>query len=435
MVSSRRATMVGMEAQPARPRRKYTVTEKVLAANRRNLEKARAVPKSIRCRPTERRLAACHANLEKARAARRAGTARRDGHGRGFQALDLRQAAGETFERLRASFLAAFKVASHEEERLAGAMAALFWRRWRLLECEACREAERFYRRLKQGVAAERARGRERADAQTLVAIETLLAFSGLGELRVRLAQLSRRFERLARVFLYHRSGQRPDLQLLARQSRFELNLLMQPEAALGNPFRSSGVIARALKQREETVERPLPEPAAWRPWGSGATRLQAAAMPVSLPEDFNAHCARLRAALDLPEGNPTVQAALERAAETSWQRLRRLIDQVERERAALDQILTLELNPRALAERLLEVLMGEMLLIDGARQLEEHFKEALFDALTAAEGPRPCFSVLKPRGKQWEELVAHIVLRQTLAARQAPTQDPRANVPFKSLP
>src|SRR5579875_1597633 len=197
--------------------------------------------------------------------------------------------------------------------------------RWRLLECEACREAERFYRRLKQGVAAERARGRERADAQTLVAIETLLAFSGLGELRVRLAQLSRRFERLARVFLYHRSGQRPDLQLLARQSRFELNLLMQPEAALGNPFRSSGVIARALKQREETVERPLPEPAAWRPWGSGATRLQAAAMPVSLPEDFNAHCARLRAALDLPEGNPTVQAALERAAETSWQRLRRL--------------------------------------------------------------------------------------------------------------
>jgi hypothetical protein len=37
-------------------KRNYTVSDKVLAANRRNLVKARAVPKSIRYRDTARRL-------------------------------------------------------------------------------------------------------------------------------------------------------------------------------------------------------------------------------------------------------------------------------------------------------------------------------------------------------------------------------------------
>jgi len=412
-----------METQSARPRRKYTVTEKVLVANRRNLEKARAVPKSIRYRPTERRLAACHANLEKARAARRSkrSAAKAGGWRHGFHALDLRQSAGEAFERLRATFLAAFRPANPDEERLAGAMAALFWRRWRALEWEARRGAERFYRRLERGMAAERALGRERAEGQTVVAIDALLAFSGLGELRARLGQLSRRFERLARAFLFRRTGQRPDFQLLAHETRFEPNLLAQPEAALGNPFRSSGVVKRALKQREERIEKPLPEPGAWRPWGSGATQSKPAAESVSLPEDFNAHRERLRAALDLPTDDSAVQAALDRAAEASWQRLRRLTDQVEREQAAVAEILSLKLEPRALAERLIQVLMGEMILIENARQLEDQFKQALFETLTAAEGAKPCFAILKPRGRQWEEIAAQIILRQTLAAREAP--------------
>ncbi len=51
-----------------RPRRHYTVSAKVLEANRRNLEKARAVPKEIRYRRTERRRVACRQNLLKARA-------------------------------------------------------------------------------------------------------------------------------------------------------------------------------------------------------------------------------------------------------------------------------------------------------------------------------------------------------------------------------
>ena len=50
------------------PRRRYTVSGKVLEANRRNLEKARAVPKEIRYRRTERRRVACRQNLLRARA-------------------------------------------------------------------------------------------------------------------------------------------------------------------------------------------------------------------------------------------------------------------------------------------------------------------------------------------------------------------------------
>jgi hypothetical protein len=54
-----------------RPKRKYTVTDRVLAANRRNLVCANAVDRSIRYRMTPRRRIACHRNLVCAQAARR----------------------------------------------------------------------------------------------------------------------------------------------------------------------------------------------------------------------------------------------------------------------------------------------------------------------------------------------------------------------------
>jgi hypothetical protein len=63
--------LASQSAPPAaQPRRRYTVTPRVLAANRRNLEKANAVPKEIRYRPTPKRLAACRRNLSKAQPAR-----------------------------------------------------------------------------------------------------------------------------------------------------------------------------------------------------------------------------------------------------------------------------------------------------------------------------------------------------------------------------
>jgi hypothetical protein len=46
-----------------RPKRKYTVTERVVAACRANLEHANAVPREIRFRSTEKQRRACHHNL------------------------------------------------------------------------------------------------------------------------------------------------------------------------------------------------------------------------------------------------------------------------------------------------------------------------------------------------------------------------------------
>ncbi len=56
-----------MDDAAPKPKRPYTVSEKVLAANRANLEKARAAPRELRFRRTERRAAAARANLVKAR--------------------------------------------------------------------------------------------------------------------------------------------------------------------------------------------------------------------------------------------------------------------------------------------------------------------------------------------------------------------------------
>ena len=80
-----------------RTKRKYTVTDKVLAANRLNLEKARAVDKKIRYRATPKRLEGNRASLIKARQSPNYKPYVRYG----LRAVDLRQSAlqvGETLE-------------------------------------------------------------------------------------------------------------------------------------------------------------------------------------------------------------------------------------------------------------------------------------------------------------------------------------------------
>src|SRR5437879_1212633 len=62
-----------------KPKRKYTLTAKALAANRRNLELACAVEASIRFRSTPKRLQASRENLTRALAALRAVSLTPDG--------------------------------------------------------------------------------------------------------------------------------------------------------------------------------------------------------------------------------------------------------------------------------------------------------------------------------------------------------------------
>jgi hypothetical protein len=63
----------------SKPKRKYTVSQKVLAANRLNLEKANAAAKEVRYRSAPRRRTACRQNLLKALAARTSASQPRHG--------------------------------------------------------------------------------------------------------------------------------------------------------------------------------------------------------------------------------------------------------------------------------------------------------------------------------------------------------------------
>ena len=83
--------------QGQRTKRKYTVSDKVRAANRINLGKAHSVDKKVRYRLTDKRLAANRASLRKALQARRYKRYARDW----VRAVDLRKSAlqaGETQE-------------------------------------------------------------------------------------------------------------------------------------------------------------------------------------------------------------------------------------------------------------------------------------------------------------------------------------------------
>src|SRR5437667_12806257 len=162
------------------PRRTYTVTAKVLAACRRNLEKANAVPKSLRYRPTPRRLAACHRNLEKAhatlraalqsslRAPGRAAGNRSPAYGTSFRhglycvllgrSLELAGESREDFREHIELFDRAFAPRDHEEARLVRAIAETAWRRLR-----AFRGQGRWERLAIQYRLAEAAKSRERA--------------------------------------------------------------------------------------------------------------------------------------------------------------------------------------------------------------------------------------------------------------------------------
>jgi hypothetical protein len=418
-----------------RMKRKYTVSDKVLAANRRNLEKANAVPKSIRYRATARRLASCHANLQKAQAAQPdpQHPRRRGQMGHGFRVVDLRRTAPQAGERLedldrhRALFLKTFG-GSRDQCRLARAMADIFWRRWRALGWEAECEAKQFYGRLAQDpnplpgsalrpacrqgrprayalrpIAFRRQAGR-RAELQTSRALDCLVILGGLVELDEPLGKLSRRFERLARAWLCLHTGEYPSDPNLrqARISRFDIECLKQSEAALSTPFLSSGQVARRLEQGQKPL-RPLDPPEQWRPWGSGARGRDCNLSPVTcdlaleLPADFEAHRQRLEAAFGgSAELSSNSAAFLERAAQLSWQRLKLIAEQLEKEKKAVAQLFKAKLDPAALLARLVALLAKGGALLQKAHALKRKLQQALHEWLTQQE-PEESFEALRP--------------------------------------
>src|SRR6516225_7488486 len=138
--------------QGQRTKRKYTVSDKVRAANRLNLEKARAVGKEILYRPTEKRRKACRANLLIARQSPNHLPNVRHG----LRAVHLRESApqvGERQEEYDRHMELVEGVLPAEQRRERNGVQGLgqaLWRRRRLFGSQAHRETLGFYLELEK---------------------------------------------------------------------------------------------------------------------------------------------------------------------------------------------------------------------------------------------------------------------------------------------
>ena len=123
-------------------KRKYTVSDKVRAANRLNLEKARAVDKQVLYFPSKKRLNACRANLFKARASPNYKPFVRHG----LRVVDLRQSApqvGKTqqdYGRHMELMEAVLPASGERQQNGVRGLGQALWRRRRLFVSRAHRE-------------------------------------------------------------------------------------------------------------------------------------------------------------------------------------------------------------------------------------------------------------------------------------------------------
>src|SRR5712691_12016612 len=237
------------------PRRPYTVTAKVLAACRRNLEKANAVPKSHRYRPTPRRLAACRRNLEKAHATLRAAGSRSPAYGTSYRhglycvllgrSLELAGESREEFRQHIELFDRAFAPRDHEEARLVRAIAETAWRRLRAFRGQA--RWERLAIRYRLAEAADKPRAGDPATRDEALAWELVAILARDYALMGWLGRLSHRMKRLCRLLAQKRLGETgEDPEISARPRDTELFRL--PLAALSNPFLTPSRVARAFE-------------------------------------------------------------------------------------------------------------------------------------------------------------------------------------------
>ena len=296
-----------------KPKRKYTLTEKALAANRRNLILAREVDPEIRYRPTPKRLAAARANLTRALATLRAASLAPDGYPqkpspeasiddgqstddrpstskwsdspaygsgftRGLHAVSLRRSArlaGETsaaFDAHVEMFRQALAPGNCREQRLARGIAEVVWRRLRLFRGQARWERAALIYRLR-----EAARGpspEEWADgALTPAGLASDLAremdriLSTGVELFDAKDKLNARLERLSRLWVVGRGGDPRLFEHLARGRVRDGRLADRSPESMGNPFRKPGEVAEVMNGRRAPALLSFSP----RGWGGGA--------------------------------------------------------------------------------------------------------------------------------------------------------------------
>ncbi len=235
----------------------YRLTAKRLAACRANLERANAVPKYIRYHPTERRRAAALGNLAKANAAVAAGGGR---FRHGLFCMSLGQSlkrAGETLRAFRAHldrFERAFAPQNDAERKLLRHAAETTWRRLRTYRSLARWQAWRLARVLRRAAQVGPSEPADASEAHILAfEVEDMLTSDApVAELAFR---LSKRLERLLRVFLWSRFDEDPHFRMLSQRRWNEFRLLEVPGSVANNPF----IGPRQVEEWEEKREQATP--------------------------------------------------------------------------------------------------------------------------------------------------------------------------------
>ena len=357
-------------------KRRYTVSDKVRAAGRRNLEKARAVDKKILYRRTERRLKGCRANLLKARQSPKYKPYVRNG----LRAVDLRQSAplvGETqqdYDRHMELVEAVVPASGERQQNAVRGLGQALWRRRRAFVSQAHREIRRFYQDLAQ--AAE-----EGITAFTLLfllwGLETL--FREAERLKEAVELLDRRLERVVEAYLTESAGRKISLGFPWQHPQREQFLDLPPEA-IGNALVRPAEVKRRMKRKPVRLR-------ATGQWGWGQGKKRAAKLPRLLEEwgrrgyrlpdprceeDFALHLRLLEAAFfgdrdsgfgletangtmetgqgealasplplpvshaPFPPVSPELHDAVRKLAEATWQRLQVFARQGEKEAAKL---------------------------------------------------------------------------------------------------
>ncbi|MGO9273299.1 MAG: hypothetical protein ACLQOO_24195, partial [Terriglobia bacterium] len=237
-----------------KPKRKYTVSEKVLAANRVNLAQANADPEK-KYRPTDKRKASTYANCLKAREGKR--QKRRRGQATGvkyglavtdlYSTLGLADASREELDEHYRLFRGVVQPRYDDEDKLTKALAECSWRRSQVLHVHAVDSAMLMKARLM--MASDAARSNVSLCALCLLMMNVFTR--RLPDLEEQLGILTRHFERLSYILLLLRGEHEGFGEKIhwGPKGRQRIDELLQLSAeALGNPFVSG-------RQVEETVQ------------------------------------------------------------------------------------------------------------------------------------------------------------------------------------
>ena len=250
-----------MEQEP-RTKRSYTVSDKVRAANRLNLEKARAVGKEVLYRPTEKRRKACRANLLIARQSPHSQLNVRHG----LRAIDLRESApqvGERQEEYDRHMELVEGVLPAEQRRERNGVQGLgqaLWRRRRLFGSRARRETLGFYLELEK-VALD---GLCPASVRDLSFSSWHLFADGADpRLEQKMDRLDQRLVRVAEAYLSEESEEL--IRVGVWEQPYRPDFLEQPPEVIGNALVGAGEVRRRMKEgRNGDGEM---KPADWFDW------------------------------------------------------------------------------------------------------------------------------------------------------------------------